>query len=97
MIFSPWAGPMSFYTEGLFCEGEICASTFGDYYSINEALFDAALTHFQFEQIEALLIPLLDGGHFDIRDPQDLEAGGNLNRVGETAFNNPLLNIYFSR
>ena len=80
---------MTFYTEGRFCECEICASAFGDYYAINEALFDAALTHFPLDQIEAFVIPLVDGSHFDIRDPQELATGMNLNRVGKTGFNNP--------
>ncbi len=92
VIFSPWAGQMSFYTEG-----EICTSAFGDYFTINEALFDAALTHFPFDQIKAFVIPLVDGSHFDIRDPHELVTGMGLNRVGETGFNNPLLNIYLSQ
>ena len=93
VIVSPWAGPMDFYTVGGFCEGEICLSAFEDYYTMNEALFDQALASFPIDQIESFVIPLVDGGHFDIRDPQE----GGVNRVGETGFNNPLLNIYLTQ
>ena len=94
---SPWAGPMDFYAAGTFCEAEVCASDFTAYYALNEALFDAALNVFPVSQIQAFVIPLFDGSHFDIRDPQELRGGIRLNRVGETGFNNPLLNIYLSR
>ncbi len=70
IIVSPWAGPMDFYTEGGFCEGEICRSAFEDYYRMNEALFHQALASFPLEQIDSFVIPLVDGGHFDIRNPR---------------------------
>ena len=79
---SPWAGPMDFYAAGTFCEAEVCASDFTAYYALNEALFDAALNVFPVSQIEAFVIPLFDGSHFDIRDPQELRGGIRLNRVG---------------
>ncbi len=98
VILTSFWGPMEFATTGEFCEAEVCASGFSDYYAVHETLILAMLDAFPLEQLEAFGVALFDGGaHFDIREPQESRGGTMLNRVGETGFNNPLMNLYLTR
>jgi hypothetical protein len=97
VYLSPWSGPMRFYLASEFCEAEICASAFEDYYTFNETVFDAAMTHLTSEQLKGFGIALFDGKAFDIRDPHEADAAFQTNRTGETLMNNPLLNLYLTQ
>ncbi len=73
-----------------FCEAEICVSDFDAAYEQFEGWLAAALEAFPPGQIIGIGTALFEGSHFDIRDPYELD----LNRVGETGYNNPTLNIW---
>lgn len=93
VILSPWAGPMAFYVQGLFCEAQTCLPDFENYFALNERVLLAAIEHFGLERVQAFVVPLFDGDHFDIDAPLE----GNIHRTGETGYNNPLLNPYLLR
>ena len=76
------------------CEAEICASDFDASYEQFEAWLTAALDAFPPGQIVGIGTALFEGSHFDIRKPYESLGGLNLNRVGETGYNNPTLNIW---
>ncbi len=49
-------------------------------------------------QVEAFAVSIFDGGiHFDIREPYENRGGVPLNRVGETGFNSPLMNLFLAQ
>jgi hypothetical protein len=87
-------GPMTFFSTGEFCEAQICPSDFSNYFSLLEPTVRAMTTSFAPGQVKGFALPMFDGAHFDIRAPQEQSGGIDLNRVGETGYNNPLLNLY---
>lgn len=89
--------PITAQTGGEFCEAEICPSDFRGAYEQIEAALDAALNHLSVEQFRGFAVALFEGSHFDIREPHEQFPGFALNRVGETGYNNPVLNIYRAR
>ena len=86
--------PITAQTGGGFCEAEICPSDFRGMYDQTESVLDAAMRHLSRDQLEGFGVSLFEGSHFDIRSPYEEYAGFSLNRVGETGYNNPVLNIY---
>ena len=86
--------PITAQTGGPFCEAEICPSDFKGAYEQGEALLNAALQSLAPEQFLGFGVALFEGSHFDIRDPFEGFSSFSLNRVGETGYNNPLLNLY---
>jgi hypothetical protein len=80
-----------------FCEAEICASDFDASYDQFEAWLAAALDAFPAGQLAGIGTALFEGSHFDIREPYEDLGGLDLNRVGETGYNHPALNIWRSR
>ena len=98
VVLSAGAGPMQFAVDGVFCEAEVCTSAFSDYYSAYEKAVVAMLEAFEPGQVEGFGVALFDGGsHFDIREPYEERGGLLLNRVGETGFNSPLMNLFLAR
>jgi hypothetical protein len=89
--------PITAQTGGPPCEADICPSDFRGTYEQIEATLDAALHHLSPEQFRGFGVALFDGAHFDIREPHEQFPGFPLNRVGETGYNNPVLNIYRTR
>ena len=89
--------PITSATGGEFCEAEICASDFRGMYEQTEAVFGAALDSLEPGQLMGFGIATFEGSHFDIRQPYEDFEGLELNRVGETGYNNPVLNIYRAR
>jgi hypothetical protein len=69
-------------------------SDFRGMYDQTEAVLDAAMRHLDRDQFEGFGVSLFEGSHFDIRSPHEDFSGFSLNRVGETGYNNPVLNIY---
>lgn len=49
------------------------------------------------EQFQGFGVALFEGSQFDIRQPHEQFQFFALNRVGETGYNNPILNIYRAR
>ena len=91
-------GAMRFVVYGVFCEADVCTSAFSAYYSAYEPAISAMLESFAPGQIEAFGVSLFEGGaHFDIREPYETKGGFPLNRVGETGFNNPVMNLYLTQ
>lgn len=86
--------PITAQTGGAFCEAQICPSDFGGMYEQAEAVLDAATRSLDRDQFVGFGVSLFDGSHFDIRDPYEEFEGFSLNRVGETGYNNPILNVY---
>jgi hypothetical protein len=89
--------PITAQTGGEFCEAEICPSDFKGAFDQGEAALNAALEHLTPEQFVGFGVALFDGSHFDIRAPIESFPGFALNRVGETGYNHPMLNIYRAR
>ena len=89
--------PVTAQTGGAFCEAEICPSDFKGMYNQSEAMLHAALRSLTREQFRGFGVSLFEGAHFDIRQPYEDFPGFSLNRVGETGYNNPVLNIYRAR
>ncbi len=80
-----------------FCEAEICPSDFDAAYEQFESWLSAALDAFPASQLVGIGTSLFEGSHFDIRDPYEDFAGFSLNRVGETGYNHPALNVWRAR
>jgi len=89
--------PLTAQTGGAFCEAEICASDFSTAYAQIEAWLGAALDTIPPEQFAGLGLALFDGAQFDIREPYEQYEFYELNRVGETGYNHPAVNIYRAR
>ena len=89
--------PITAQTGGEFCEAEICPSDFAGMYAFAEAGLEAALSSLSRRQFVGFSVALFEGSHFDIRNPYEQFPGFMLNRVGETGYNNPVLNIYRAR
>ena len=89
--------PVTAQTGGEFCEAEICPSDFSGMYRLAEAALNAALADFAPGQIAGFGVALFEGSHFDLQQPYQVLDGIELNRVGETGYNNPALNIYRAR
>ena len=66
-------------------------------YEQSEAALSSALQSFSPEQLLGFGISIFEGSHFDIRKPYEGFGSFSLNRVGETGYNNPVLNIYRAR
>lgn len=97
IILVAHSSPMRFALDSAFCEAEVCTSAFSDHYATYEGAIDAMLDAFGPGQVRGFGVSLIDGGiHFDIREPYELRQGLWLNRVGETGYNNPLLNLYLA-
>ena len=94
VILSLNGPPITAQTGGGFCEADICPSDFKGMYEQSEAALDAALRSLGREQFQGFGVSLFEGSHFDIREPYEIYQGYSLNRVGETGYNNPVLNIY---
>ncbi len=86
-------GPIEAQTIGTFCEADICASDFAGAYEMAEGALAAALDVFSPEQLRGFGIATFEGSHFDIREPYE-DLGFPLNRVGETGYNHPILNVW---
>jgi hypothetical protein len=98
VIISANGGPMRFVVDGEPCEAELCAPAFADYYAAYEPVVSTMLAAFEPGQVRGFGVSTFDGGvHFDIRNPVEQYPGFSLNRVGETGFNSPLLNLYLAR
>jgi len=89
--------PISAQTGSEFCEGDICPSDFKGMYEQAEAALLSALENLSPQQFQGYGIALFEGSHFDIREPHEAFEHFTLNRVGETGYNNPVLNIYRSK
>ena len=85
--------PITSVTSGGGCEAEICPSDFGLAYEQVELWLSAALDSLSTEQFRGFGSALFEGAHFDIREPYE-EYSFPLNRVGETGYNHPALNIW---
>jgi hypothetical protein len=94
VILSLNGPPITAQTGGAFCEADICPSDFKGTYEQIEAALHAALESISLEQLRGFGVALFEGAHFDIRQPYENFPGFSLNRVGETGYNNPVLNIY---
>ncbi len=79
---------------GAFCEAEICPSDFDAAYTQFEAWLGAAIDAFDTDRLLGVGIALYEGSHFDLRRPVEQFAGFGLNRVGETGYNHPGLNVW---
>ncbi|HJM88955.1 MAG TPA: hypothetical protein QF624_04915 [Dehalococcoidia bacterium] len=86
--------PLASQTEGGFCEADICPSDFRGAFNQTEAWLGAALDHLTTDQFRGFGAAIFEGSHFDIRTPFEQYASFPLNRVGETGYNDPALNIY---
>jgi hypothetical protein len=86
--------PITAQTGGPPCEAQVCPSDFKGMYELAEATLHAALQSLNPQQFVGFGVSLFDGSHFDLRDPYENFPGFSLNRVGETGYNNPALNIY---
>ena len=86
--------PITAQTGGGFCEADICPSDFKGMYEQTEAALDSAIRSMTPQQFVGFGVALFEGSHFDIRDPYERFNSFALNRVGETGYNNPVLNIY---
>ncbi len=89
--------PITAQTGGPFCEADICPSDFSGMYRQAEAILNAALQSLTADQLAGFGVSVFEGSHFDIRDPYEKFVGFALNRVGETGYNNPVLNAYRAR
>lgn len=86
--------PVSVVTaNGDQCEAEYCPSIFEASYRLNEAVLQAVLEQAA-ENVIGFAVRTFEGAHFDIRKPVEDRFGYELNRIGETGYNNPILNIY---
>lgn len=81
---------------GVICEADFCPSDFGAAYRLNEALLEVFIAEVP-DLAAGFGVPMFEGAHFDIRNPVSNRSGSELNRVGETGYNNPTLNIYASQ
>lgn len=79
--------------EGDQCEAEYCPSNFEVSFRLNEALLEVALETAG-NQLAGIAVKTFEGAHFDIRNPVEDRSGYELNRIGETGYNNPILNVY---
>lgn len=86
-------GPIAAQTTGIFCEADICASDFIGAYEMAEGTLAAALEVLTTEQFRGFGVATFEGAHFDIRNPYE-DFGFPLNRVGETGYNHPILNVW---
>lgn len=86
-------GPLAAQTGGTFCEADICPSDFVGAYEMAEGALDAGLEFFSPAQFQGFGVALFEGSHFDIRSPFE-DVGYPLNRVGETGYNHPILNVW---
>lgn len=86
--------PITAQTAGGVCEADICPSDFKGMYHQAEAVLDGALQYLSIEQLKGFGVSLFEGAHFDIRKPYERYRPFALNRVAETGYNNPVLNIY---
>lgn len=89
--------PISAQTGSGFCEADICPSDFSGIYDQVEAALLSALDNLRPGQFQGFGVALFEGSHFDIRSPYEQFDFFDLNRVGETGYNNPVLNIYRSQ
>ena len=94
VILSLNGPPITAQTGRAFCEAQICPSDFEGMYEQAEAVLESALRSFAGDQLVGFGISLFEGSHFDIREPYEEFGGFSLNRVGETGYNNPILNVY---
>lgn len=85
--------PIEALTSGVFCEADVCLSDFAGSYEMAEATLTAALEAFTPDQLDGFGVALFEGSHFDIRHPIE-EFGFPLNRVAETGYNQPILNVW---
>lgn len=97
VVIAPRGAPLETVVTGAFCEASICPSAFSAYYRAYEPAIQTMLSRFAPGQVKNFAIPTFEGAHFDIRQPYERYEGFSLNRVGETGFNNPLLNLYSAR
>ncbi|MFQ5555291.1 MAG: hypothetical protein ACE5GC_07985 [Acidimicrobiia bacterium] len=86
-------GPITAQTTGVFCEADICPSDFTLAYDMAEGALAAGMSVFSREQFRGFGVATFEGSHFDIREPYE-DYGYPLNRVGETGYNHPILNIW---
>ncbi len=86
-------GPIGAQTGDGFCEADICPSDFAGAYEMAEGALAAALEVFTPGQLQGFGAALFEGSHFDIRHPYEV-FGYPLNRVGETGYNHPILNVW---
>jgi hypothetical protein len=89
--------PITSQTGSDFCEADICPSDFAGMYNLAEAALTTAMDAFTPEQLRGFGVSMFEGSHFDIRQPYETFPGFSLNRVGETGFNNPILNVYLAQ
>ena len=94
VILSLNGPPITAQTGGGFRKADICPSDFKGMYEQTEAALDSALRSLTSRQFVGFGVALFEGSHFDIRDPYERFDSYALNRVGETGYNNPVLNIY---
>jgi len=85
--------PIAAQTGSGFCEADICPSDFAGAYEMGEGALIAALDVFTPDQFQGFAAALFEGSHFDIRSPYE-DYGFPLNRVGETGYNHPILNVW---
>ena len=89
------SGPLiTAQTGSAFCEAQVCPSDFKGAYEQTEAWLGAALDSFAPGQLVGFGVAMFEGSHFDIRSPYEDYGAFLLNRVGETGYNQPLVNIY---
>ena len=94
VVLSLHGPPIAAQTGGGFCEAQICPSDFKGMYEQAEAILDAAIRSIPRDQLVGFGVSLFEGSQFDIREPYEAFDGFSLNRVGETGYNNPILNVY---
>lgn len=98
LAFAVQWGPMEHVIEiDGFCEAEICPSAFTAYYEMFEPAISVIQSEVPQNRLVGFGVPMFDGGHFDILDPYEQLGSIQLNRVGETGFNNPFMNLYYGR
>lgn len=89
--------PITAQTGGEFCEAEICPSDFAGAYRMAEGALTAALDTLSPGQLRGFGAALFEGSHFDLRDPYENFGTFSLNRVAETGYNHPVLNLWRAR
>lgn len=89
-------GTLTAFTEAVGCEADYCETDFKYSYLYSETAIKAVQENLG-NQFAGVGVKLFEGAHFDIRNPVENKSGFELNRVGETGYNNPVLNIYTAR
>lgn len=96
IILRQSAPPLTLFTEGIFCEADFCPSDFKYSYLYTEKVFLVFLENLD-NRFVGFSAAMFEGSHFDIKNAVEDKSGYELNRIGETGYNNPVLNIYSSK